>query len=249
MGILRSIKIMMIAVLFTSSTTQANEALLSHLHHVSQAMSALYMHGLSEGNEKYQKEFEQYKYNALISLKTYFSQGGPDSSDLLKRWQALSGNLNLKYSEDFGWDLSPYPLVRFELRSYHSDIYKLMEKNKDNYTSYDQKLKLAKTQIEAVSARFYDIASTYDGAESLSNADFDKLNSKLVSQEVKGTLDNLTNEAPDSVSQGNLKSIKFKWEFVEESVTDHQNQSAYFLVYATKNNINNAFKGILTKAN
>ena len=249
MGLLRSIKIMMVSVLFTSSTTQANEALLNHLHHVSQAMSALYMHGLSEGNEKYQKEFEQYKYNALISLKTYFSQGGPDSSDLLKRWQELSGNLNLKYSEDFGWDLSPYPLVRFELRSYHSDIYRLMEKNKDNYTSYGLRVKLAKTQIEAVSARFYDIASTYDGAESLSNADFDKLNSKLVSQEVKGNLDQLTTEAPDESSLSNLKSIKLKWEFVEESVIDHQNQSAYFLVYATKNNINNAFKGILAKTN
>ena len=119
-----------------------------------------------------------------------------------------------------------------------------MTQNKAHYSNYNQQLKLAKTQIEAVSARFYDIASTYDGAESLSNADFNKLNSKLVSQEVKDNLTWLTSEAPDSASQGKLKSIKFKWEFVEESVTNHQNQSAYFLVYATKNNISDAFKGI-----
>ena len=244
MGTLRSIQILMIAILFSASSVQANEALLNHLHHVSQAMSALYMHGLSEGNEKYQDEFEQYKYKALISLKKYFSQGGLNSSELLKRWQDLEGNLNLKHTKDFGWDLSPNPLVRFELRSYHSDIYKLMVQNKAHYSSYDQQLKLARTQIEAVSARFYDIASTYDGTESLSNADFNKLNSKLVSQEVKDKLARLTSEAPDKASKGKLKSIKFKWEFVEESVTDHQNQSAYFLVYATKNNIGDAFKGI-----
>jgi hypothetical protein len=248
---MRHLRAIFVLILFFNASftmTHANEALLDHVLNVSKTISALYMLGLSEGSEKYQLELQSHKKKSIRSIKRYFSQGSIDSSSLLKRWQALSPQLNLAYSKTYGWELSPNPMVRFKLRQYHSDIYQLLEKNQRLFSSPSLRLRLVAAQIEVISARFYDIASTYDGAESLSNRDFESINPQLISIEIKQQLKMLSHLTQDKKIEDQINSVKYKWSFVENTLVNHQEKSAYFLVYATKTTLDKTLSSINLKS-
>jgi len=216
------------------SSAFASETLLNHVKSTSQAMSAFYMQGLSEGNEKYLREFTRFKKQSEMSLKQYVRENGDQGEALLHRWQGFSSELTLVYHVDYGWEVDGR--VRQDFRAYLSDVYQLVDKQKTNYSSAkDQKL-LTSVQVEALAARFFDISSTYDGTESLFTSDMKKLNPQIISADVKGRLVSLANSS-EAAMKNSLSSAKSKWEFVENSVVNYKGQSAYFVVYATKNKI------------
>ncbi len=216
----------------------ANETLLNHVKATSQAMSAFYMQGLSEGNEKYLKEFTVFKKQSITLLRQYVRNNGPQGEKLLHKWQGFSDQLVLKYDKEYGWEVDNR--VRQDFRSYLSDVYKLVEDQKSNYKSVAQKKLLSLVQIEALSARFFDISSTYDGTESLFSTDIAKLNPQTVSADFKATLTELAQLSENTAMKSKLSSAKSKWQFVENSVVNYRGQSAYFVVYATKNKIQKA---------
>jgi len=216
------------------SSVFASETLLNHVKLTSQAMSAFYMQGLSEGNEKYLREFTRFKKQSEMLLKQYVRENGEQGEALLHRWQGFSSELTLVYHVDYGWEVDGR--VRQDFRAYLSDVYQLVDKQKTNYSSAkDQKL-LTTVQVEALAARFFDISSTYDGTESLFTSDMKKLNPQIISADVKGRLVSLANSS-EAGMKNSLASAKSKWEFVENSVVNYKGQSAYFVVYATKNKI------------
>lgn len=235
MNCVRSICFVVFSTLFVMSSAFASETLLNHVKSTSQAMSAFYMQGLSEGNEKYLREFTRFKKQSEMLLKQYVRENGPQGEALLHRWQGFSGELNLEYHADYGWEVDGR--VRQDFRAYLSDIYQLVDKQKTNYsTAKDQKL-LTSVQVEALAARFFDISSTYDGTESLFTSDMKKLNPQIISADVKGRLVSLASSSSEAGMKNSLASAKSKWEFVENSVVNYKGQSAYFVVYATKNKI------------
>ncbi len=228
MNCVRSICLVVFSTLFVMSSAFASETLLNHVKSTSQAMSAFYMQGLSEGNEKYLREFTRFKKQSEMSLKQYVRENGDQGEALLHRWQGFSSELTLVYHVDYGWEVDG--------RVRQSDVYQLVDKQKTNYSSAkDQKL-LTSVQVEALAARFFDISSTYDGTESLFTSDMKKLNPQIISADVKGRLVSLANSS-EAGMKNSLSSAKSKWEFVENSVVNYKGQSAYFVVYATKNKI------------
>ena len=229
------IRCIFIALCLSSWTASANPALYQHTQAVGQAMSALYMQGLSEGNVKYERDLERYKQLASKSLASY-SQSNPEkSADLLKTWDSLKDIIKTTYTEEFGWDIDAS--IRRDFRGYLSTLYQLsLAEIKQNNSGAGQQ-QFALVQMESIIARFFDISSVYNGTYSLNASDAEKINPKVISQEFKQSMDQLMSRSTDETKIRQLTSAKYKWEFIEESVINNSDQSAFFLVYATKNKI------------
>ncbi len=235
MKCIRSICIVVISTLFVMSSALANETLLNHVRLTSQAMSAFYMQGLSQGNEKYLREFSRFKKQSETLLKQYVRENGEQGEELLHRWQDFSGELKLEYQKDYGWEVDAR--VRQDFRAYLSDIYLLVDKQKSSYTSIEDQKLLTMVQVEALSARFFDISSTYNGTESLFSGDMRKFNPQAISKDLNSRLSSLASSSANTSLKNGLAGAQSKWKFVENSVVNYQKKSAYFVVYATKNKI------------
>lgn len=213
----------------------ASSHLYAHAQAVAQSMSALYMKGLSEGSEKYHQEMEFYKQQATDSLVKLSAVDPEKSMALEQQWKPLAGRIKSTYSADYGWDVDS--ALRRDFRSYLSDLYQLtLTQSKENPSQSDL-YQFASVQMESVIARFFDIASVYNGTVSLSNADIELLNPAVITETFKSALVSLAEKSENESISRNIQSAKYKWEFIEESVVNYSDQSAYFLVYATKNKI------------
>jgi len=220
------------------SPTHANETLLNHVKATSQAMSAFYMQLLSEGNDKYINDFETYKRQSFTLLKQYVHDNGPQAKALLYRWQGLSDRLVLTYDKEYGWEVDGR--VRQDFRGYLSDVYELVDNQKNNYTSKAHKKLLTVVQLEALSARFFDVSSSYNVKVAIFASDQNKLDPKTTNRAFKQNLDTLASMSDSAAAKRQLASVKSKWEFVENSVVNNEGHGAYFVVYATKNKIQQA---------
>lgn len=220
------------ASLLLASSVCAKQTLLEHTQAVSQTMSALYMKGLSEGNNKFQRDLDHYHQLANSTLQTYVSEGGENAAALQQQWNTFQNQLAVEYSEEFGWDLDA--AIARDFRGYLSTLYAMLAQQP--FQTTEQQLAWVATQVHAVTARFFDISSSYNGTVSLSTSDAEKINPKQISAQLKATLDSIAETAKPDIKK-RLLSAKSKWEFVEEGVTNYSGQSAYFLVYATNNKI------------
>ncbi len=237
MKCIRSVCLLVIS-LCVFSPAHANETLLNHVKATSQAMSAFYMQGLSEGNDKYVNEFEKFKRQSFTLLSQYARENGPKAKELQLQWQGFSDRLVHTYDKEYGWEVDSR--VRQDFRSYLSDIYELVDNQKSNYTSKLQRQLLSVVQMEAVSARFFDVSSSYNVKVAIFASDMNKLNPKTISAEFKKNLDTLANMNDSATNIRQLASVKLKWNFIENSVVNYEGHGAYFLVYATKNKIQQA---------
>jgi hypothetical protein len=216
-------------------TVSANTALYQHAQAVGQTMSALYMQGLSEGNAKYERDLEFFKQQASETLVKYLKGNPKNSDELLGSWNTLKTKIKATYSQEFGWDVDS--AVRRDFRTYLSVMYqRSLAEIKPDSPALEQ-YQFALVQMESVIARFFDISSVYNGTYSLSNSDLSMLDPKTVSEEFKQSIDTLMKLSGKGQTSRDLKSAKYKWEFIEESVVNYSDQSAFFLVYATKNKI------------
>ncbi|OUR93239.1 hypothetical protein A9Q81_15375 [Gammaproteobacteria bacterium 42_54_T18] len=232
MKTIRNLALLAMVSVYHMSQAFAQDELLNHVKFSSQAMSALYMQGLSEGNDKYLRDFNRFRNQSYLYLKTYYRNGGEDAEKLLQQWRSFNGKLKLEYSKEFGWEIDDK--VRFEFRRYLSDVYHLVAKNIGSYNSFEQQMLLSTVQVEAVAARFFDVSSSFLGTYHLQQEDIDKLNPEKISDDFKKRMDRLAVGSDDDLFKKDLLSVKYKWQFVEDSLVGYSQNRAYFLVYATK---------------
>jgi hypothetical protein len=218
-----------------SASAYSSIALFEHTQAVNQAMSALYMQGLSEGNQKYERDLDFYKQKANTSLDTYSKEDPKQAAKLKVSWDNLKDVIITTYSRDYGWDTDS--VVRRDLRSYQTDLYELAVNKKSTNPSEEEIYHFALLQLESIVARFYDVASSIVGRLSLSVTQSKILNPVTVSNEFKATLQGIVDRSSNQKLIKNIVSAKYKWEFIEESVVTYSDQSAHFLVYATKKKI------------
>lgn len=230
--VVRSILLLVFSGLMATQS-HANSALLNHAQAAFQAMSAMYMKALSEGSAKYQGDLDRFKEQALQSLVVLQAQNPQLGQEWMGRWLALTDKLNVEYSAEYDWDVDA--VIRRDARSYLTDLYALIAADTQLQTHVSQGL-LAQVEVQAITARFFDVSSTYNGTNSLAPSDADRLQPKVVSERFKARLDQLAKQA-DSMTSKRILAAKDKWMFVENSVVNYSDQSAYFLVYATKNKI------------
>ncbi len=100
----------------------------------------------------------------------------------------------------------------------------------------------ASAQLEAISARFFDVSSCYNGTVCLSSADAASIPPKDISIQLKKRLNNIATNINNQALKKSILSAKFKWEFVEDGVVNYSDKSAHFVVYATKNKISKLLK-------
>lgn len=239
MFIVRSALMLVLACLFATQS-HANSALLNHAQAAFQAMSAMYMKALSQGSPKYQTDLDKYKEQATASLKQFQQQDPLLGGQWLNRWSSFANNLKAEYSPEYDWDVDS--VVRRDARSYLSDLYALIGSDPSMQESANQGL-LAQVEIQAITARFFDVSSSYNGTISLSPQDASKLEPKMASKQFKARLDVLA-KSSNGAHGKSIQSAKSKWEFVEDSVVNYSDQSAYFLVYATKNKISKVLRSV-----
>ncbi|EAT12828.1 hypothetical protein HF888_02405 [Bermanella marisrubri] len=228
-------RILLCAIIFCLSfSAYSNEYLLRHIVATSQAMSSLYMKGLSQGSNRYEKDFVQYRQNAQANLQMLQQEDNKLFQDLSERWQLFSDKLALTYSEEYGWDIDS--AIRRDFRGYLSNTYEIARERAQTFDSEILKRLYASVQVEAMVARFLDIASTYNGTFSLSLSDAEKLDIQQANEIFKSTLEELKGQ---SSAEKNMQTAARKWEFVEKNVIGEASQGAFFLVYATKTRITN----------
>ncbi|MFT7109830.1 MAG: hypothetical protein ACI843_001495 [Psychrobacter glaciei] len=218
-----------------SASAYSSIALFEHTQAVNQAMSALYMQGLSEGNQKYERDLDFYKQKASTSLDAYSKEDPKQAAKLKVSWDNLKDVIITTYSRDYGWDTDA--VVRRDLRDYQTDLYELAVNKKSANPSEQEKYHFALLQLECIVARFYDIASNIVGKLSLSNTESKILNPVTVSNEFKATLQSIIDRSNNPGLVKSIISAQYKWEFIEGSVVTYSDQSAHFLVYATKKKI------------
>ena len=239
MFVVRSALLLVFACLFATHS-HANPALLNHAQAAFQAMSAMYMKALSQGSPKYQTDIDKYKEQAVVSLQEFQQQDPLLGGQWMNRWTSFASNLKAEYSPEYDWDVDS--TVRRDARSYLSDLYAYISADSALQESANQGL-LAQVEIQAITARFFDVSSSYNGTISLSPQDASKLEPKSASKQFKARLDVLAN-ASNGAHSKHIQSAKSKWEFVEDSVVNYSDQSAYFLVYATKNKISKVLQSV-----
>lgn len=217
-----------------SAPSHANPTLLNHAQAAFQAVSAMYMKALSHGSPKYQADLDRFKQEASASLQAFQEQDPVNGNEWARRWNGFVANLTVEYSPEFDWDVSAY--TRRDARGYISDLYAYISNNADIQEGQDQAL-LAQVEVQAITARFFDVSSSYNGTISLSPQDAEKLEPKAASERFKARLDNLAQSPQGSQWAKKIASAKGKWEFVEDSVVNYSDENAFFLVYATKKKI------------
>ena len=213
----------------------SNEHLLKHAQAVSQAMSALYMTSLSHGSDKYNRDLQFYKQTADESLLQYVASQGPQHEALNNAWQKIKNDIKVEYSEDYEWD--PDEVLRRDFRTYQSNAYQLISQQLDQYRSAPLSVLLASVQVETMIARFFDVSTSYNGTISLSPIDAEKVDPKAISAQFNRAMDALVNRTQDAGLKKQINSALYKWKFIEDSVVNYSDESAHFLVYATKNKI------------
>jgi hypothetical protein len=219
---------------FLPYTSHANSDFLNHAQYAFQTMSAMYMKVLSEGGDKYQGDLDKYKKLATISMNAYQLKHPNTNNDFSVRWEKLKDKLTVDYSSEYDWTVNLRS--RNDARDYMFDLYLNIMNNKELDNTRFKPL-LAQVQMQAIIARFFDVSSTSMGAISLSEKHLSQLDPKIASKQFKSKLDALMLSLQNKKLKKDILSIKTKWGFIEKNVVDYSHQSAYFLVYATKNRI------------
>lgn len=226
---------LLIASLSWSSISFAEQKLMSFVSLVSQSMSALYMVALSQGDTRYQTEYDKLKSQSLSVL--------PNEHSFHQRWLALTKNMKFTYDKDYEWDFHHNLELRNDIRSFHSEIYEALLES-EIAPSNQNALKLAACKIEVLAARYNDITSSIDGIGDLSTRDLNAINPSKISGEIKKALTKVSKTHKNINTKKLLDKTLFKWTFLEKNITSYSQQDASFMIYSTKNSINRSLAKI-----
>lgn len=212
-----------------SSLTFAASSLVAHGLAVSKSMSAFYMYGLTQGDNRYLTEFEGFAKQAEETLNAYKVENAVTASGLQAEWQSLRPQLKHEYVKDAGYIV---PVVANNLfRAYLTHIYTLVLKEPLGELKLTEQLQRIDFDIEVISARFFDVSNHLYGALSISNSDL-AIDPPKIAAQVNAQLAMLAagKSTPEAVRK-NIAVVQGKWKFIEDTVVNYKDEAAYFLVY------------------
>ena len=220
---------------FSSFNAGANENLLRHVQALGQSMSAMFMVGLSHGNEKYIRELEFYRRSADGYLQNYVEDKGVGHQVLQSSWSKIKDSIKVEYHTDYEWD--PDERFRRAYRAHQTAAYGIVGEQISSYQNAPLNALLLSAQVETMTGRFFDISTGHKGTLALTPNDVEKVDLHSMSAHLKQSLQDLSNGTGEEALKRKLKSALLKWEFVEKSVVDYSGLGAHYVVYATKNHI------------
>ena len=213
----------------------AKTALIEHAITVSQSMSSFYMYNLSEGDSRYKHDYEELLIKADNTLEIYEQEDVMGAANIKKRWQTLRPLLD--YEQYDNSDYFVPGAIRVQYRNYLNTIYEKVTLSYSNEAPLEQKLALMAFNMEIISARFFDISSSLYGAQSLSSIDR-RMNPDKISKQLKQNFKSMKKAINDKSLKKEIASIENKWRFIERTVINYDEESAYLLVYYNKRKIN-----------
>lgn len=231
-GIFRNV--ILVSLFVFSSLSQASSPLTEHALAISQSMSAFYMYSLSEGDKRYERDYLNYFEVAEQHLQKLQEQDAPLASELKIKWDKLRQYLVFEYIEDVGFVVSSQ--IRGQFRQYLNNLYVSISKNINSETNFEEQLLLITLDVEIMSARFFDISSSVSGAMNMSSSDR-LIDPPKMAKELNEKLLKLQNISATKAIGKNLRLVSRKWNFIEDSVINYKEQSAYLLVYYNKKQI------------
>jgi len=243
LGLCRTILLLILVA--ASQLASAASALTEHALSVSQSMSAFYMYSLTDGDGRYQEDYQKYLAKADQSLAAYDKQDSLAAAELKTSWGKLRPNLKFDFVEGAGY-IIPVP-VRNDYRDYLSLVYKKIGEVIHRESNLSEQLALMALSVEVMSARYFDISSALYGTMSISTND--SVDPTKMAKIFKQRLKKFEKIKLAAAIKKDLGAVGRKWEFIEDKVTNYKGEAAFFLVYYNKRQISKLLgKGQVTLA-
>ena len=225
---------LLLALCVLSSHSIASSTLGKHVLAVSQSMSAFYMYSLSEGDNRYKNEYEQYFNDAQTHLTQLQSQDAVTANELQVHWDKLMPGLKYEYIDGAGF-IIPVP-VRNQFRDYLSNAFSKYLNISKNERAFTKDLANMALSIEVMSARFFDVSSALYGTMSIANTS-SAIDPVRMAKTLNLGFDRIQESNMDEKVKRNLRLVQTKWRFIEDSVINYKDEAAYLLVYYNKSQI------------
>ncbi len=225
-----------IFVLFLLSLgAQANSVLSQHVMATSQAISAFYMYSLTEGDDKYKAEYTKYLAQAHGHFQSIKKQNSKLAAELGPLWADIQKEKDYEITARDEFNVPSF--MRIQYRNYLDKIYQKVGDAIISESNLVQQMTLVALDVEVMSARFFDVSNATMGMYSLPS-NILAIDPQVMAVNLKQRLSKLQSQVTDKTISKNLRTVLSKWKFIEGSVINYQQESAYLLVYYNKKKIN-----------
>lgn len=208
----------------------ATSALGKHTLAVAQSMSAFYMVSLSDGDNRYEKEFQTYADQAQSQLDAI--KDPVVAKELNEDWFRLRRQLQYDYVGGMG--LSIPSSVRLQYRDYLSKAYQNWLSQLEQEPSPKRRIEIVHIKSEVISARYFDVASAIQSKED--EKGLAELNPTSDANGVKTELGRLA-RIQNYVDKKSIRNVEKKWAFMQKALAIYREPGAYFLLYYNKGQI------------
>ncbi len=220
-----------------SLPSQALTSFESHVLSASQGMSAFYMYLLTEGDEKYIRQFHRDQLAAESALRKL---DAVEFLPLSNSWKTFVSNLKYKVLNDQSIFFETY--TRNEYRNYLTNLYlKYNSINKNQNINQSNAFSRVQVLSALLAARALDVASDIYGSTVLTNDDI-KLNPKVIASQIQQDIDYLLGQTLSSLQYRTLRKVRSKFYFIKNTMVDYKTQTAYFLIYGNMRAMNKLFE-------
>ncbi len=223
---------LLVCLLLTSHVNYASSYLTHHTLAVGQAMSAFYMFGLTEGDPKYKDQYQQSLKQADRHLNNMVKHEPLLAKDIKARWDELHPHLKYNHEKDYGYYIPG--LIQGRFRLYLDFIYPKVKQIGFHETNLPQQFLLLTTNIEVLSGRFFDVASSMDTNEASMLGENAGIDPAKVARLINVKLEKIQAMKMSRAAQDNLKLVRRKWKFIEDSMVNYKPDNAYLAVYYNK---------------
>lgn len=231
-GVMRYL--LLFPLLLLSLKVLALSNLNQHALAVGQSMSAFYMFSLSDGDQRYKKQYQQHFQTATDQLEALSEQDAMLAGELKPLWYDLKSKLQYDVVEGAGYVLSTR--TRIEFRDYLTLLYNKVSQQVSSESQLANELYLMAIEVEMMTARFFDISSSEYGVMGIS-ASQRAIDPVRMANTFNRQLKKLEKMAVSSSLKRQLSRVETKWRFIEDSVVNYKDEAAFLTVFFNKKQI------------
>jgi len=221
-------------LLLFSANSWSSGTLTQHALTASQAISAFYMFSLTEGDERYHDEYIKILAQANASFLALKKQNPKQVAELEPLWNKIQKEKDYKVSAQEEYNVPSF--LRLQFRNYLEKIYLLVGQGIISDSNLSGHMARIALDVEVMAALFFDVSNATMGAFTLSS-NVKGNDPEVMAKNMKLRLTKLQTVVIDEKIKKNLRTIANKWQFIESSVINYNQESAFMLVYYNKNKI------------
>ena len=223
--------ILFVVMNMVSLTSWAMTPVEKHMLYVSQGMSDFYMFQLSNGDQRY---FRQFQKHQALATQSEIQIKGIENLKLVEEWRSLNSRLqNVEFKNE---EVFVEGVLRRQYREYLTNLYLAFVKEAESKNSEEGVVEKIQLLTAMLGARTLDVVSGYYGAGSLTDHDT-LFHAEKVTQQVSNNISWLMSQDINKVNKGSLRKLNLKFNFIRNNLVDYQSQTPYFLIYKNINSM------------